>query len=101
MGSIGVLLTGAQIFNALDALGRDAGAHEVQDRCDGHPEVSGAYHYHSLTSCLKSTDVPGQYSTLVGYAKDGFGIYGNQGESGLPLTNADLDKCHGRAHSIE
>ena len=101
MGSIGVLLTGSQIFNALDALGRDAGAHEVQDRCDGHPEMSGAYHYHTLTSCLKTADVPGQHSALVGYAKDGFGIYGNQGESGLPLTNADLDECHGHTHAIE
>ena len=50
---------------------------------------------------LKSTDVPGQHSALVGYAKDGFGIHGNQGENGLPLTNADLDECHGHTHSIE
>jgi YHYH protein/Repeat of unknown function (DUF5648) len=99
-GAIGVLLSGAQFFNALDALGRDAGAHEIQDRCDGHPEASGAYHYHALSGCLKAVDVPGEHSALVGYAKDGFGLYGNLGEGGKPLANADLDECHGHHHAV-
>ena len=43
MGPIGFLLTGGVFFNALDAQGKDAVAHEVQDRCQGHPERSGAY----------------------------------------------------------
>jgi hypothetical protein len=36
----------------------------------------------------------------VGYARDGFGIYGNQGVNGVALTNADLDVCHGHTHAI-
>ena len=46
MGMIGFALSGAAIFNALDAQGRDAPAHEIQDRCNGHPEHAGQYHYH-------------------------------------------------------
>ncbi len=97
-GAIGVLLTGSVFFDALDGEGRDALAHETQDLCQAHPEPSGEYHYHSLTTCLSD---PGTgHSALLGYARDGFGIYGVRGENGETLTNADLDACHGHSHSI-
>lgn len=98
-GQIGVLISGAYFFNALDAPGRDAVAHELQDGCQGHPEQTGSYHYHNLSSCISD---PGTgHSTLLGYALDGFGIYGYRGEDGHDLTNADLDACHGHTHAIE
>lgn len=69
MGMIGVSLTGAAIFNTLDATGRDAPAHEMQDACSGHPERSGQYHYHDYSSCLADNrSLPGGHSDLVGYA---------------------------------
>ena len=37
----------------------------------------------------------------MGYAFDGFGVYGHYGENGEILTNADLDACHGHTHMIE
>jgi len=98
-GAVGVLLTGSLIFNALDAAGRDAVAHELQDACQGHPQPQGVYHYHNLTSCLD--DGGDGHSPLMGYAFDGFGIYGHHGEGGAALTNADLDGCHGHTHAIE
>lgn len=98
-GPIGVLTSGAYFFNALDAPGRDAVAHELQDGCQGHPEQSGSYHYHNLSSCIPD---PGTgHSALLGYALDGFGIYGYRGEDGHDLTNADLDACHGHTHAID
>jgi hypothetical protein len=100
MGMIGVLNTGAALFNALDGEGRDAAAHEIQDSCDGHPERSGSYHYHSLTACLKDDTNTNSHSELLGYALDGFGVYGFRGENGKILTNADLDECHGHTHEI-
>ena len=36
----------------VNAGNRDAVAWEVQDACNGHPQSSGVYHYHSLPSCL-------------------------------------------------
>ncbi len=100
LGAIGVLLDGGYLFNALDGPGRDAVAHEIQDECDGHPERTGAYHYHSLSSCIDDPAGDG-HSPLVGYAIDGFGIYGRFGEDGETLTNGDLDECHGHTHEIE
>ena len=98
LGLIGMLLTGAVFFNALDANGQDGVAHEIQDECQGHPQGRGIYHYHSLTNCHRD-EAPG-HSALVGYVFDGFGIYGRQGESGKVVTNADLDECHGHPHEI-
>ncbi len=99
-GEVGIMLSGIPIFNAFDAGGRDAVANEVQDACDGHPQVSGMYHYHGYSDCLEDTAVTGQHSALVGYAFDGFGIYGLRGENGQELSSNDLDECHGHSHSV-
>ena len=100
MGPIGVMLTGAVLFNGLDAAGRDAAAHELQDRCGGHPQMQGQYHYHSLSPCAAAGASTSAHSKLAGYALDGFGIYGLRGVGGKLLTNADLDACHGHVHPI-
>jgi YHYH protein len=94
-GVVGIALSGVAIFNGLDALNRDAVAHELQDKCNGHPEREGRYHYHGYSPCISGTN-----SGLVGYIFDGFGIY-NLVENGRELTNADLDECHGHKHRIE
>ncbi len=100
-GPIGYMLTGVAIFDALDAASQDAPAHEVQDRCNGHPQQRGLYHYHNASHCLPDeSGKRGQHSDLVGYAADGFGIFGLKGENGVELTNSDLDACHGHVHTV-
>jgi hypothetical protein len=99
-GAVGILVTGAVLFNALDAPGRDAVAHETQDACQGHPQEAGAYHYHSISTCIDDRRLPDGHSALVGYALDGFGIFGRYGEGGKLLSSADLDECHGHVHAI-
>ena len=99
MGAIGVLTSGVVLYNAVDAAGRDAVAHEIQDSCGGHPDSGKVYHYHSVPPCVG--DSGSGHSSLVGYALDGFGIYGYRGQSGETLTNADLDECHGHTHEVE
>src|SRR5262249_11473867 len=94
LGVIGVLVDGVVLFNALDGEGRDAAAHEVLDLCGGHPEMSGTYHHHDVPSCLLDRATPA--STLLGYARDGYGIYVERDSHGALLTNAALDACHGR-----
>jgi hypothetical protein len=99
-GAVGILLTGSVLFNALDAPGRDAVAHETQDSCQGHPQEAGVYHYHSVTTCMDDKRLPDGHSALVGYALDGFGIFGRFGEKGAALSSSDLDACHGHTHAI-
>lgn len=102
MGMIGFAVTGVALYNALDAAGMDAVANEIQDHCNGHPQMFGQYHYHNASTCMAdSAGAHGKHSDLLGYALDGYGIYGVHGEHGEVLTNADLDACHGHEHAIE
>jgi YHYH protein len=96
MGMIGFTVTGVAIYNALDDAGRDANAHEVQDRCDGHPQSQGQYHYHSGSPCVHGADS----NRVVGWALDGYPILGMRDARGTLLTDADLDACHGRAKRV-
>lgn len=97
-GPIGVLDDGVYLFNALDGEGRDAGAHEVLDSCQAHPQMAGMLHHHAVPSCILSQSTG--RSTLVGYAADGYGIYVERNAKGALLTNTDLDACHGRTSRV-
>jgi hypothetical protein len=100
MGMVAIAISGVPIFNAIDERGDDAPAHEIQDTCNGHPQQSGQYHYHNLSSCLTDTrSGPNGTSDLLGYSLDGFGIYGMY-ENGEKLTTSDLDECHGRTSTV-
>jgi hypothetical protein len=89
-------LTGVPLFDGFDAELRDAPAHEAQDSCNGHPQVSGEYHYHSLSSCLKNVDE----KSVLGYALDGFPITGPKIGTDKYITTDDLDECHGITSTI-
>jgi YHYH protein len=100
LGPIGVLSDGVYLYNALDAAGNDAGAHEVQDACGGHPDGSSSYHHHDVPACIYSK-APNGKATLVGYALDGYGIYVVKDASGAMPTNTDLDACHGTTSVVD
>ena len=93
-GMVGITKTGIPIFSAFDATLRDANAHEIQDKCGGHPQRTGQYHYHGFSSCSKKTG-------LWGYALDGFGIYAPKDQqTGKTLSSKDLDACHGITSTV-
>jgi hypothetical protein len=97
LGPIGYMTNGVALFNALDDAGRDAAAHEIQDGCDGHPQMAGIYHYHSMSGCIPGED---KNNTLVGYALDGYGIFSDRDASGNQYTSGSLDACHGITSEI-
>jgi hypothetical protein len=99
-GPIGIAKNGVPIFDGLDAGDRDAVAHEIQDSCGGHPQQQGMYHYHAIPSCLTRGQSTHRASGLVGYALDGYPIYGPRGAHGKLLADTDLDACHGRTESV-
>lgn len=91
MGPIAIALSGAVFFNPQSAEGTDATETEVFDSCQGHPEMHGRYHYHQLSDCFIIGNEG--HSFLIGYAFDGFGIYGPYEDTDeKPL---DLDICNG------
>jgi len=97
MGMIGFAVNGVAIYNALDDAGDDAVAHETQDSCHAHPQSKGQYHYHGPSPCMPNENTSG----LVGYALDGFGIYGEKDPAtGKTLHDTDLDSCHGTTSAV-
>lgn len=95
-GEVGIMLSGVSLFDGFDAGLRDAAAWEVQDFCQGHPQKTGQYHYHSLSSCINDVSV----KKVIGFALDGFPITGPQVTEDTYLTTEDLDECHGITSNI-
>ena len=100
MGPIGVAINGVPFYNPYNAQGADAAKNEVFDECCGHPDPGGRYHYHIYPKCVHTSfkDEAGQHSSLIGYAFDGFAIYGPNSEAGKPPT--DLDECNGHEDAV-
>lgn len=91
MGHIGVWTNGVSIFNAKDGMSynnqgiwnRDARYWEgiSFDNCLGHPAPNGEYHLHVNPTCLYDDTDSTLHAPIIGYAFDGFPIYGAYGYS--------------------
>jgi len=89
LGHIGVWSNGVSIFNALDAMSynnqgvwhQNAQYWEGSgfDNCLGHPNQQGEYHHHVNPTCLYDDADSLNHSPIIGYAFDGFPIYGAYG----------------------
>lgn len=94
LGHIGVWRNGVSIFNAKDGMSynnqgvwnRDALVWEGSsfDVCLGHPAPNGEYHHHVSPNCLYDHLNDEVHSNLIGFAFDGYPIYGAYG-----YVNAD------------
>ncbi|MDI9364213.1 MAG: YHYH protein [Flavobacterium sp.] len=94
MGPMGIAVNGVVIYNQYAAGGVALSA-EINgfDQYNGHPQMSGQYHYHIEPTYI--TSAKGK-SALIGFLLDGFPIYGPL-ENGVTLTSssATLDVYHG------
>ncbi len=91
-GPIGVAVNGVVFFNPYD-LDRNEDAIWRLDRCCGHPAPNSQYHYHKYPVCIKSpwTDDGQQHSPLIGFAFDGFPVYGPYEAKGVLAKNAQAN----------
>jgi len=64
----------------------------------GHVNPHGGYHYHAVTGSTKEIEQPDSHSPMIGYAIDGFGIYGLLDKNGNNPT--DLDECGGHSDDL-
>jgi hypothetical protein len=110
LGSIGVMISGAVLYNPFEGDGKtvamannfsitnSAGiTASFVDKCAGHPTPGiGAYHYHGLPNCVTAkVDKVSKPSHIIGFALDGFPIYGDRDNKGKQVTAMKLDKCNG------
>lgn len=91
---IGAHLSGVQLKGPAEANGFNVDTSLIPLFCGGHvtPPVGPGpvYHFHKAADCL-DIKTPGRHGPLVGYAADGFAIYGFGDEGGTEV----LDECHG------
>lgn len=75
-GAIGVAVNGVTFFNPFDE-GYTEAIWRL-DRCCGHPSPRQAYHYHKYPACVNTPwcDDGRDHSPLIGFAFDGFPVYG-------------------------
>ena len=96
LGSIGVALNGVAFFNQYAGPSQPL-TNEINsfDQYNGHPQGTGAYHYHVEPTYLTTTK---GRNVLLGFLLDGFPVYGPI-ENGAAVTNAALDAYHGHQHA--
>ena len=86
LGNIGIWSNGIGVFNAKDGMSynnqgiwnRNAYYYEGVsfDACLGHPAPNGNYHNHVNPACLYDASNTAVHSPIIGYAYDGYPIYG-------------------------
>ena len=91
LGAMGVFVNGVPMFNAKDGMkynnqwNQNAVVAEAIsfDTCLGHPSMPGTYHYHQVPECLQTElgDLGLDHSPIIGWAFDGFPVYGPYGYS--------------------
>jgi hypothetical protein len=115
MGAIGFTISGVALFNAYEATSAVALADNVSytftdsngvsqtasfiDSCNGHAAANGSsstWHYHGIPNCVTSlVDTSTGPSHLIGWALDGYPIYGGRDINGAVITTSQLDACNG------
>ncbi len=101
ISQVGLALDGVTIFGDAPSVA-DRGGLPALDACGGHIDPSGYYHWHfGAESIQTNLDDAGAEVTctveqdteaLVGFAYDGYGIFGPEEDRDIP---SDLDECSG------
>lgn len=110
-GPMGVMISGAPVYNPYEGDGKTVAMNgnftltnkegkqvAFMDSCNGHPSPHPAeqYHYHGLPSCVTAqVDEQDGPSHIIGYAFDGFPIYGDRDIDGAKIDPETLDRCNG------
>ena len=110
-GAMGVMISGVNVYNPYEGDGvtvamnanftlKNDQGNDVpfMDDCSGHPSPhpQEAYHYHGAPPCvMDQVDEENGPSHIIGFAFDGFPIYGNRDINGDLIDPTVLDECNG------
>ena len=65
------------------------------DQCNGHSGRGDDYHYHAEPTCMVAAMRNKGPGAILGWAFDGYPIYGRTAPDGAPITAGALDVCNG------
>lgn len=66
------------------------------DVCGGHAGRGDDYHYHVKPVCMIGHMENAGDAAIIGWAYDGFPIYGDRNPDGTPIAKGVLDVCNGQ-----
>lgn len=69
------------------------------DNCGGHAGRGDDYHYHVKPTCMIEQMENAGDAAIIGWAFDGFPIYGDNNPNGSEIAETALDVCNGQADS--
>lgn len=67
------------------------------DVCGGHAGRGDDYHYHAEPTCMIEQMANAGDAAIIGWAFDGFPIYGAANPDGTEIADGTLDVCNGQA----
>lgn len=67
------------------------------DNCGGHAGRGDDYHYHASPNCMINAIENISDDTILGWAYDGYPIYGDNNPDGSLIADGSLDVCNGQA----
>ena len=74
----------------------DTIATQQLDICGGHAGRGDDYHYHATPTCMIEMMPNAGPSAIIGWAFDGFPIYGDMNPDGTAIADGALDICNGQ-----
>jgi len=105
--TVGIAVNGIVIFSPYTGVNTVAPEDETLDTCVGHP-ASNNYHYHGYPPCLADSlgdssvdSVNPAHSSILGWAYDGFPIYGPWGFSDPMDMNSAIINVRSGYHCSE
>ncbi|GFE48338.1 hypothetical protein So717_00910 [Roseobacter cerasinus] len=106
--ALGVAVNGVPIFDYTgggEMTEEDLYHHQTQhdtlqtqqlDVCGGHAGRGDDYHYHVKPVCMIAQMENAGENAIIGWAFDGFPIYGDNNPDGTAIPNGVLDVCNGQ-----
>jgi hypothetical protein len=67
------------------------------DVCNGHAGRGDDYHYHAAPTCMMQAMANRGPTAIIGWAFDGYPIYGNTNPNGSTIASGALDVCNAQA----
>lgn len=104
--ALGVAVNGVPIYDYSSQGELDVNHYDSQhdtvalgqlDNCGGHAGRGDDYHYHASPTCMINTMKNQKSDAIIGWAYDGYPLYGNQKPDGSDIANGELDVCNGQA----
>ncbi|MDA8870079.1 YHYH protein [Rhizobiaceae bacterium] len=106
--ALGVAVNGVPIYDytgggemSLEDLAHHQAQHDTLvtkqlDVCGGHAGRGDDYHYHVKPTCMIEQMKNAGDAAIIGWAFDGFPIYGDNNPDGTPIAAGELDVCNGK-----